>query len=85
MDKTLHLKLKIPVDTSRFFLELKKFNKETLLKTFLSPFYRDLLEIKSKKGIISLISPYLSGVIEIFEKNSQNIFLSLFKSFFTDQ
>ena len=85
MDKTLHLNLKIPVDTSRFFLELKKFNKETLLKTSLSPFYRDLLEIKSKKGIISLISPYLSGVIEIFEKNSQNIFLSLFKSFFTDK
>jgi hypothetical protein len=85
MDKSLHLNLKIPIDTSRFFLELKKFNRETLLKIFFSPFYRDLVEIKSKKGLISLISPYVSGVIEIFEKNSQNIFHSLFKSFFIDK
>jgi hypothetical protein len=82
MDKNLYLNVKIPIDTSRFFLELKKFNKENFLKIFCSSFYRDLVEIKSKKGLISLISPYLSGVIEIFGKNSQNIFLSLFKSFF---
>lgn len=85
MNKILHLNLKIPIDTSRFFLELKKFNRENLLKIICSPFYRDLIETTSKKGLISLISPYLSGVIEIFEKNSQNIFLSLFKSFFRDK
>ena len=57
MDKNLYLNVKIPIDTSRFFLELKKFNKENFLKIFCSSFYRDLVEIKS------LVQQYNIGLV----------------------
>ena len=65
MHKISHPIKKIPIDTSRFFLELKKLNSESFLKIFYSPFYKDLIEINLKKGLNSLISPYLSSIILI--------------------
>ena len=70
MQRVVHIDNKFPIDISRFFLELKKINSETFLKIFCSPIYKDLIEIKLKKGLISLISPYLSGIILIFENCS---------------
>ena len=71
-----------PLDESRFFIEITKFNKETLLRNFFSPSYRDRIETDLKKGLVSFVSPYLSGLLIILVKNSQDIYQSLSDTYF---
>lgn len=79
---SLNSTVKISIDKNRFFLETIKFNKETLLKNFFSPFYRECMEINFKKKITSLTSPFFSSLILVFLKNSHDIFKSLIDTYF---
>ena len=72
----------VPIDKSRFFLELVKFNEDTLIRNSFFPFLRNFFELNYNKGLITINSPYLSGLIEILTNNSQNIFRSLPYTFF---
>ena len=72
----------VPIDKSRFFLELVKFNEDTLIRNSFFPFLRNFIELNYNKGFVTINSPYLSGLIEILTNNSQNIFRSLPYTFF---
>ena len=78
----LIMNYEVPIDKSRFFLELVKFNEDTLIRTSFFPFLRNFIEINYNKGFITINSPYLSGLIEILTNNSQDIFRSLSYTFF---
>lgn len=76
------IKINLPIDKSRFFLELIKYNSETLIKNISLCISREFIEVNFKKGLVILTSPYLSGLLTILNKNGQNIFQSLHKTYF---
>ena len=73
---------KIPVDKSRIFLEYLKNNGENLVKNFFFTLARNLKDIKTKKGLHSAISPFLSGLLKILSTNTWDIFESLSQLYF---
>jgi len=75
-------KPKIPIDKNRLYLELIKQNKETLLRNNFSHFFKDLLEFHFKKKMVCFNSPFISSLIVILSKNSQDIFSSLINTYF---
>ena len=76
------IKIKLPMDKTRFLLELIKYNSETLIKNMNSGICREFIEINFKKGLVILNSPYLSSMLSILIKNGQNIFQSLHTTHF---
>ena len=78
----LFLESKIPLDKSRFFFELIKFNTENQLRNFCPSFTRSIVEIYFNKGLFFLNSPYLSGTFVILSRNNHNIFHFLLNTFF---
>merc|ERR1711970_1444055 len=82
MGMNLFLESKIPLDKSRFFFELIKFNTENQLRNFCPSFTRSIMEIYFNKGLFFLNSPYLSGTFVILSRNNHNIFHFLLDTFF---
>ena len=73
---------KIPIEKSRLFLEIVKFNNETVLKNCFPFFFRDIIEICYNKGLSIFISPHCSNLLTIFNKNDKSIVFPLLKTKF---
>lgn len=72
----------IPIDKSRILLELNKFNNETVLKNNFPFIFRDLIETYYNKGLVVFISPHLSSLIAVVNRNDNCVFFSLLNTQF---